>query len=454
MKSFIARKISLPLQDIYNGTHILKSLEDLRASQYWEQKKLKNYQFEKFLKLLHHSVKNVPYYTELFRSHHLSINDIRSYDDIHKIPVLTKETAREQNQKLIAANLNWKKIHKGITGGTTGPPLKLLRDVDDRSLTWAAYYRWFDWMDIKIGDRYAKVWGTPMVLNIPTSYKIKARLKEFYYNRKIINSFQLNDSTIPAAIKEIEDYKPVFIRGYLSAFIQLAEYMLKNNIQLSYSPKALSSTTETLLPPYKKLVEKAFNSKLYDQYGCGECNSIAFDAGDENGLYITQEHCLLEILNDTGNNAGLEIGRFVITNLDNYAMPFIRYENGDTGCFAPVNSSATIKLPSIRQVLGRKADSIILKDGSKVHGVFFTDILNELFENNPANIHRFQVYQNLPGKIEFRVESKEKLSNEYFENLNGALSRFFTDTKIVCLPELYKDKTGKFRYIINETDTK
>jgi phenylacetate-CoA ligase len=451
MKSFIARKISLPLQDISNGTHILNSLDDLRVSQYWEREKLQSYQFEKFLKLLNHAVKNAPYYSELFREHNLTVNDIRTPDDIQKIPILTKETAREQNQKLIARNLNWKKIHKGVTGGTTGPPLKLLRDIEDRSLTWAAYYRWYDWMDIRIGDRFAKVWGTPMVLNIPVSYKIKSCLKEFYYNRKLINSFQLNESTIPAALKEIEEYKPVFIRGYLSAFIQLSEYIIKNNIQLSYKPKALSTTTETLLPPYKKLVEKAFNSKLYDQYGCGECNSMAFDAGDGNGLYIAMEHCLLEIIDETGNQAGLNNGRFVLTNLDSFAMPFIRYENGDTGSFAPGNQSAHIKLQALKQVTGRKADTITLKDGSKVHGVFFTDILNELFEENPANIHRFQVYQNEPGKVEFRIESKENLPKQYTDKLNEALYRYLKHVSIVSLVELPKDASGKFRYVVNET---
>ena len=60
----------------------------------------------------------------------------------------------------------------------------------------------------------------------------------------------------------------------------------------------MSSTTETLFPAYKQLIESAFDSKLYDQYGCGECNSIAFDAGDKNGLYIATEHALLEVLDE------------------------------------------------------------------------------------------------------------------------------------------------------------
>jgi phenylacetate-CoA ligase len=450
MRAFIARKISLPLQDLYNGTHILKSLDELRISQYWDREKQKSFQFEKFLKILDHSVKNVPYYTELFHEHKLTLHDIRTYDDVYKIPILTKETAREQNQKLIATNLDWKKIHKGITGGTTGPPLKLLRDIPDRSLTWAAYYRWFDWMGINIGDRFAKVWGTPMVLNIPLSYKFKAKMKEFYYNRRIINSFQLNETTIPKALKQIDNYKPIFIRGYLSAFIQLAEYMVKNNYQLSYSPKAISTTTETLLPPYKKLIETAFQTKLYDQYGCGECNSIAFDAGENRGLHVAMEHCMLEILDSKGNDAAMNDGRFILTNLDNYAMPFIRYENGDSGAFAAYNPNVEIKLPALKHILGRSADTITLKDGSKVHGVFFTDILNELFEQNPSNIHRFQVYQNTPGKIEFRVESKFKLEKEYVEKLNNTLFRFFDNVSIIQLNELPKDKSGKFRYVLTE----
>ena len=422
------------MQDVVNGTSILATLKELNKSQFWPLEKQQEYQFEKFLQLLHHSVENVPYYRDLFREEKLVLADIKEPDDICKIPILTKEIAREKNDQLIAQNVDRMKVIKGVTGGTTGPPLKVLRDVPDRNFTWAAFYRWYQWMGISYGDHMLQLWGTPTVLHVPLSFKLRSAAKDFYYNRHQINSFNLNEKTIPGVLDKIE-------------------YILNHNIRLSYAPKALSSTTETLFPAYKKLIESAFGSKLYDQYGCGECNSIAFDAGDKNGLYIATEHALLEILDEDNSPAGLAQGRFAVTNLDNYAMPFIRYENGDSGQFTEYDEASEIKLPAVKEVLGRTADTITLKDGSRVHGVFFTDILNELFSENPATIHRFQVFQNNPGKIEFRIEKATPPQKEYLAALDQALLRFFDEVDIVTMSMLPKDKTGKFRYILSNQKT-
>ena len=453
VKSFIAKKISYPLQDVVNGTSILATLKELNKSQFWPLEKQQEYQFEKFLRLLHHSVENVPYYRDLFRQEKLILADIKEPADIQKIPILTKEIAREKNNQLVAQNVNRMRVIKGVTGGTTGPPLKVLRDIPDRTLTWAAFYRWYQWMGLSYGDHMMKIWGTPTVLRVPLSYKLRSAAKDFYYNRHYVNSFKLNEKTIPGVLDKIEKNKPLFIRGYLSALIQLSEYMLSNNIRLSYAPKALSSTTETLFPTYKRQIESAFGSKLYDQYACGECNSISFDAGDKNGLYIVTEHALLEILLVDNSPAGLDQGRFVVTNLDNYAMPFIRYENGDSGRFSVYDEASEIKLPALKEVLGRTADTITLKDGSRVHGVFFTDILNELFSENPATIHRFQVFQARPGIIEFRIEKATPPHKEYITALDEALQKFFHEVDIVSMATLPKDKTGKFRYILSNQNT-
>jgi phenylacetate-CoA ligase len=453
LRSFIAKKISYPLQDVANGTSILATLHDMNISQSWPLEKQKDYQFEKFLQLLQHSVENVPYYRNLFREEKLVLADIKEPVDIGKIPILTKEIAREKNRELRALNLDQMKVMKGVTGGTTGPPLKILRDVPDRNFTWAAFYRWYHWMGMSYGDSMLQLWGTPTVLHVPFSTKLRTAAKDFYYNRHIVDSFHLNEKTIPGVLDKIEKYRPVFIRGYLSALIQVSEYILENQITLSYAPRALSSTTETLYPAYKKLIETAFRSKLYDQYGCGECNSIAFDAGDKNGLYIATEHALLEILDKDLAPAGLEQGRFIVTNLDNLAMPFIRYENGDSGRFSMYDESSEIRLPAVKEVLGRTADTITLKDGSRVHGVFFTDILNELFTENPESIHRFQVFQNEPGRIEFRIEKATPPPKDYVQALNQALLQFFVEVDIVTMPTLPKDKTGKFRYILSKQHT-
>jgi phenylacetate-CoA ligase len=450
-RSFIAKRVSIPLQDRVNGTSILRTLEELEHTQYLRLDEQESYQFEKFLRLLHHAVTQVPYYETLFRENKLTLPDIREPSDIAKIPILTKETARLNNTLLVARDFKNRKAIKGLTGGTTGPPLNLLRDLPDRSYTWAAFYRWYHWMGLDYGDPYVQIWGAATVLGEPPVKRVHGRFKDYYYNRIKINSFQLNERTISAVLDRIEKFRPRFIRGYLSAFIQVAQFMLRNKIRLSHVPVALSSTTETLFPAYKKLIEEAFGAPLYDQYGCGECNSIAFDGGDPRGMYLVTEHAYLEILDPKDRPLELDQGRMVVSNLDNYVMPFIRYENGDVGRFGAYGQPQGIKLPVLREVLGRLADTIELKDGSQVHGVFFTDILAESFQEHPASIHRFQVFQNTPGNIEFRIESSMGPDKEYNAVLMEALGPFFHRVEIVTLPELPVDRNGKFRYILKES---
>ncbi len=449
MRKFIARHIAYPLQDRFNNTSILQTHLWLKESQFWPESQMIEYQFTKFKKLFEYARRNVPYYEDLFSSIKLKPADIKSFDDLYKIPVLTKEIARKESHNLIARNLPKKHIQQGITGGTTGPPLRLLRDSGDLTYTWAAFFRWYNWMGIDIGDRVSKIWGTRTVLSLPLKQRLINEIKNWYYNRSVINSFGLREETIPFAIQKLNNFEPKLIRGYLSAFIQIAEYLRDNNLKLAFRPLAVSSTTETLLDPYRQLIEEQFGAKIYDQYGCGECNSIAFEAGDGLGLYVASEHVKLEILDESGSAETKKDGRFIITNLDNYAMPFIRYENGDVGQFHDT-SKKKFNLPLLKRVSGRTADTIALANGSKVHGVFFTDILNELFGTDPMNINRFQVFQKEAGAIEFRIESKKQLSAESKTILDKALYRFFNRVDIVIMDSLPHDKSGKFRYILTE----
>lgn len=450
IRGFIAKNLSYRLQDLVNRTSILETQQFLNQSQYWESDRIISYQFEKFQKLLHHTVRNIPFYKELFREAKLGLEDIRNPEDVSKIPIITKETVRREREKMILPGLDTRTVVPVVTGGTTGPPLKILRDRQDSSYTWGAFYRWYNWMGIEPGDRITKIWGTPTVLNKSLIQTAKAGLKNFYYNRQFINSFNLNQETLPGVFDRINKFRPLLIRGYLSAMIQLAEYMEQEQLPGIHSPRAMSSTTETLLPSYKALIERSFNTTLYDQYGCGECNSMAFDNGDGNGLYVAMEHCLVEILNGRNEDAGSDEGRIIMTNLDNFAMPFIRYENGDIACRGEKTNQTDINLDVLKRVSGRMADTIVLKDGSRVHGVFFTDILNDLFTHHPEFIHRFQVFQDKPGAIEFRIETKSPLQADYKTIINDALHDFFSEVTITTHPQLEKDKTGKFRYIVSK----
>ena len=120
IRDILAKYFGYPLQDLYRRTDILATIGLLRTTQYWSDEKIRDYQTEKLKTLIKYAYSNVPYYEDLFHQIKLRPTDIRSINDISKIPILTKQTVRKENLRLLARSFNKYRVIKSKTGGTTG----------------------------------------------------------------------------------------------------------------------------------------------------------------------------------------------------------------------------------------------------------------------------------------------------------------------------------------------
>ncbi|MFH0894556.1 MAG: hypothetical protein V2A54_08975 [Bacteroidota bacterium] len=396
-------------------------------------------------KLIDFSSRNVPYYENLFRKIKLKSSDFLTLTDIEKIPILTKEIARMENNNLIARNFKMEIVKKGKTGGTTGTPIFLLKDTMNRSITWASYYRWYEWMGIEYGDRTATLWGTSSVLSQSLRAGAVKSITNFLHNHLEINAFQMSDKDMPGIYEKLVKFQPVILKGYLSALLKLADYIYINKLE-GLKPRLISSTSESLYPNHRAYLKKVFRADVFDQYGCGELSAISYECLMHIGLHVNQEHIILEILDPDGKPLVGKTGRVVGTDLDNYVMPFIRYENGDEASISNKKCSCGVNLPLMTSIDGRTADTLILKSGSFVHGVFLTDIFYELgvFADK---VEKFQALQTNPGEILLFLESRTKLDENKLKSLQQKLELFFSKVEIKTLKEIPYEKTGKFQYI-------
>ena len=451
MKKLIAKYFGFPIQDFVKKTRIIPTLKLLKESQYWDEEKMHNYRLMKLQQLVHYSYSNVPYYTELFDSHGISPDVIKTLEDIKKIPVLTKELARVNQKKLVAVNANFKHIKKGKTGGTTGVPLLVYSDTNNRSFAWASYYRWYNWIGIAKEDKVLSLWGAKMVLKSSFKGKIVKNVTDWIQNKKTINTFNINKVALPVIYKQIIDYNPVLIKGYLSALILIAKYMQKNNLPPNNNLKALSSTTETLLPLYRNLLQDVFSVPIFDQYGCGEVSAISYECSKHRGLHINEEHVYIESLDENNSEIFNKKGRLIVTSLDNYIMPFIRYENGDMATLNTQKCTCGLNSQLMSSIDGRSTDTITLKNGSIVHGVFFTDLLYEIGITTDQ-ISRFQIFQYKTGAIDFKLETKNNLSGDLIHKLESEVLRFVDTANIILIDYIPNEESGKFKYIKNENN--
>jgi phenylacetate-CoA ligase len=305
-------------------------------------------------------------------------------------------------------------------------------------------------MGIEPGMPEAELWGKTTisgqkskVSNQKFTQNPKLRTQNFINRFRSYNAFSFNDVYLEAVVADMQKYKPRLIRGYLSAILLLADYIKRNKIS-GINPLAVSSTAETLFPEYRKKIEEIFQAPLFNQYGCGECNSIAFECKEHKGMHITMEHCVLE--QDEENN-------FIVTNLDNYSQPFIRYKNGDKGSISHESCSCGVASPRITEVRGRANENIILKNGASVNGIFFANLLDQNGFINNDKMLRFQVVQNTAGMIKFKAEVKSPMPDKDEMNLRDSLMPFFHAVDISQHAFLDSGKGGKFRYIVSELNS-
>ena len=439
-----SKHLALPLQDLLRGTNIRGEYAELLHTDKLTIAELEKIQITKLKRLVHYSYENIPYYRDIFESVNLHPSEINSLRDLGKVPITDKDMAREAGESLYIPSSLKKNIKYGKTGGTTGIPLFYKKDAKTRSVGWGAYFRWLDSIGVKSSSSKVSLWGAPTVLDTTFTKTLFERSKNWINNTIVINSFNINSKTLPKIVRIIEEKNPEIIHGYLSAILQLAYFLDVNNIK-TINPKVILPTTETLLPPYRIFLEKIFGCEVFDQYGCGECGSIAFECDKHSGLHVAMEHCIMEIVDKDSKGRG----DVVVTDLDNMAMPFIRYRNGDQAEFTSTKCSCGRNSPLVKNILGRNTDTIILNDGSKVHGVFFTDIMGEFNFVENKEIRRFQVYQRVPGSIDFKIEGNY-LNPKNEDLLSKALRGYFDNVTITYHNYLNEDSSGKFRYVVSE----
>jgi len=343
--------IILFLLDMGKGTKVKNYLRFYNEVLNWQRVDISKYQFKKFKLLIEHAYNNIPYYKELMIDNHLTPNSINTFDDIKKIPPLTRSDIQNNLDKLVSKKI---KKFKSSSSGTTGIPISYYNDLDSQSAGMAALLFSYQLSKWTLGKNMLHIWGNES--SIQRWKTLSSKLKQLLMRQKNLPSTIFNElNNFPDIIKLINKFKPDSIDGYTSSIYNLSLYLKEHNINLN-KPKFVFTTAENLHEYQKEIIETSLG-KVSDIYGCGEINGIAVRPVHSDKYYIIEPHVLVET--ETYNN---ELNEIIVTDLDNKLMPFIRYKIGDlidkvhTG-----NENKEIKLNYFKKIKGRTSDTITQK---------------------------------------------------------------------------------------------
>jgi phenylacetate-CoA ligase len=187
-------------------------------------------------------------------------------------------------------------------------------------------------------------------------------------------------------------------------------------------PKGIISSAQTLPENSRKLIEEAFGCKVFDKYGSREFSGIAYECEAHSGHHVVGEGYIVEVLKDGKPAAPGEIGEVVITDLNNYCLPFIRYRIGDLAEAIDPNEACACGrgLPRIGRIEGRVQSIIVGSHGQYIPGTFFMHVLKDY----DHAIRQFQVVQTTRGAITLKVAKGKRFSDDTLQEVLKVLRQF------------------------------
>ena len=433
----------------YLGYPLGKSMRLLRNSQHWTSEEIQAHQQGALRALMHHCYSHVPYYRDLMRSRDLRPDDFQSASDLAKLPYLTRDIIRDQAARLRADNYPDSICQFRRTGGTTGEPIKVALDLRARAFAVAAYLRGLEWMRYGLGQPMVRLFGGSLGLSTDTNPK--TRIREWLLNSRFLPAFELTPENVRDYVDTINRAKGGVLVGYASAVLNLAEYMAKRGLQGSLL-KSVICTAEYMPEEWRIRISDVLGVPVFCYYGCGEVNSIAYECSGEEGYIVSQEHIILEAGgHDPGKFHDEGRGEACITTLFNYAMPLIRYLNGDIlELKYPWRGRAHLRIVKLE---GRVLDQLLATDGHRVSSILPTHLV---FKSG-VPVWKYQVVQTEHTNIVFHYLLRDdgSLSSEMQKTLEGVFQRYLGEDLQVqfVAGEFETTKAGKHRFVINRVPT-
>ena len=432
---------SLP-RVIYYLTNAMRRLN-------WKEERLGKYKLRRLRQVLKYAYTNVPFYHDKFKKAGIDPSEIRTLDDIAKVPITTKDELRQQPQsRLISQEYLDRNLRVVTTSGSTGKPFRICMTGAEDDWRKAIYMR----ANICCGQRLRDKW---LVIVGPHHFTSATGLQRTLgiYTRTCVSVFE----DVATQISIAKNMRPDILDGYSSSILLLSKEMEKTGQTEHIRPRIVFGNAEIIVESSRKYIEHVFQAPYYDQYGCAEFNRTAWQCPEKSGYHMDEDSVVAQFVDEQEKEVSAgERGEIIYTSLFNFAMPFIRYGVGDLGIPSDEKCSCGRTLPLMKTVEGRRDSLIVLPGGQKLSPRAFT-VATSMYEHY-HDIEQFRIVQKESNLLEILLKLRENAGNEKTigKGLEAHLNRMLNlekqsmrlDVKLV--KDIPLGKGGKLMAVISE----
>jgi phenylacetate-CoA ligase len=422
---------------------------DLRAklerTQWATADELVAIQNKELARLLRHAYANVPFYRRRFDEAGVTPDP----ENLASLPVFRRDEAQATSDLRTSTAPPFVAVKKS-TSGTNGQPLAFGYDRLSEYWRQAIKQRGYAWAGYRIGMPALHFWGPappPKGLDEARIALDRTLKREMY-----VDCTKRGDADLANVVRIIEAVRPHAIVAYTAAAVDLARWVLANE-RRTWGTIPVICAAEKLWPQDRALLVEAFGPSVFDTYGSRETMLLAAECEAHDGLHVQSENVVVEIL-VTENGATRaaepgEIGEVVVTDLHNYAMPFIRYANGDLAVRGKrARCACGRSLPRIASVEGRVADTLRDGRGGKIGGMIFMNAMVPL----AGAVREFQAVQHADDSVTLKVVPTRAWGDDARAHVARMMRDYLGDlsVKLELVDEIPLGANGKRRTVVVE----
>jgi phenylacetate-CoA ligase len=363
------------------------------------------------------------------------------------LPIITKNELNSEMPRILSNQFRQDQLVESTTGGSSGLTLTFYRDNRTTEVKRAHDLLFNSKIGVYPGTKRAWVWGAP--LDAWRQLSLKSRIRNLFSERAIFfYSYEGSAASIEAFLHRLNEHRPEVIFAYPNMLAVLAEYARDHKIPLHPISKVVV-TAETVHDWQRELFKEVFGATTYERYGAREIGTLASEVACHHRLHIFEPSYVIEVVDRRGHPmAAGEMGELIVTDLCNRAMPLIRYRTGDMVALDESLCDCGCTWRRIAKVGGRILDLVTRPDGSRVAGHVMVDIMRAV-----ALKCRIQIAQTAVNTFVIRHLETDTIDSDIRGRLLELFIAYLGEEVILeyeKVTELTHDKSGKYRWFINE----
>ena len=419
--------ISKVKRELLKKSFIKRNREEYFQFQFLSKEEKENVTLNKLKNILKIAVETVPYYKEV----NVDFENF-SVDELKKFPIVDKDIIRKEFDNFISANHKTQGI-LSHTSGSSGKPFNFYITLESEAIENITTYRAWG-----MGKEYSYLPSDPVI--VLRTYAPKEGEPLFRVDKRrnywYLSPFDINNKNLELYLEIIKKSKAKIIRGYGSSIYLFTLLLKENNIKIPQI-KTIVTSSETLTAIQRETIENHWSLSVLDWYGQNERTIIAQQCWAGN-YHNNDDYGFVELN---------EKNQIIATSLNNYIMPFIRYNTEDVAMpldekIDQCECGRTLSIP-FKGVLGRSDDVLIKKDGTKIPTANFSTAMK-----NYELLKQFKIVQKTDSTLDLYLALEKNVDDLYIQKIKEEviqrLGNLAINVKLVN--EIERDRrTGKIK---------